>query len=179
MVCGYRFTDQHVLPCRKALTISPDFVTHFVTFCDLVTKKESHLALFLGFHGGPAGVRTLDLGIKSPLLYQLSYRSVLCHGTKKNGVGEGARTLDLRSHSPSLCQLSYTHRLPPRGALNIVQRAPPGCKTQFWTGCLQVSQRGRRTMQGALALGFTWLRPKCCPKRRRLPKEPAGQPPIP
>ena len=25
--------------------------------------------------GGPAGVRTLDLGIKSPLLYQLSYRS--------------------------------------------------------------------------------------------------------
>ncbi len=133
----------------------------------------------LGFHGGPAGVRTLDLGIKSPLLYQLSYRSVLCHGTKKNGVGEGARTLDLRSHSPSLCQLSYTHRLPPRGALNIVQRAPPGCKTQFWTGCLQVSQRGRRTMQGALALGFTWLRPKCCPKKRRLPKEPAGQPPIP
>ena len=58
-------------------------------------------------HGGPAGVRTLDLGIKSPLLYQLSYRSLF----NCNGVGEGVRTLDLRSHGPSLFQLSYTHHV--------------------------------------------------------------------
>ena len=30
-----------------------------------------------GFRGGPAGTRTPDLGIKSPLLYQLSYRSMV------------------------------------------------------------------------------------------------------
>gem|GEM_PF-6789878 len=60
----------------------------------------------LRIRGGPAGVRTLDLGIKSPLLYQLSYRSIFNYG-----VGTGARTLDLLSHSQALCQLSYTHRV--------------------------------------------------------------------
>ena len=53
--------------------------------------------------GAPSGIRTLDLGIKSPLLWPAELRAPMY------GVGEGARTLDLRSHSPSLCQLSYSH----------------------------------------------------------------------
>ena len=36
------------------------------------TKKVSSEALTCVFFGGPSGGRTLDLGIKSPLLYQLS-----------------------------------------------------------------------------------------------------------
>ena len=35
-------------------------------------KKVSAEALTCAFFGGPSGGRTLDLGIKSPLLYQLS-----------------------------------------------------------------------------------------------------------
>ena len=55
--------------------------------------------------GGPSGIRTLDLGIKSPLLWPAELTAHRLHG-----VGKGARTLDLRSHSPSLCQLSYSHQ---------------------------------------------------------------------
>ena len=74
------------------------------------------------FHGGPAGTRTPDLGIKSPLLYQLSYRSMVNMYAQsariyyakwkpfasnfqasfifsRAGVGEGTRTLDLQSHN--------------------------------------------------------------------------------
>ena len=35
-------------------------------------KRVSAEALTCAFFGGPSGGRTLDLGIKSPLLYQLS-----------------------------------------------------------------------------------------------------------
>ena len=77
---------------------------------------------WLGFHGGPAGTRTPDLGIKSPLLYQLSYRSMaimscakrlimvreamsLCKQKSQSlhirraGVGNRTRTDDLQSHN--------------------------------------------------------------------------------
>ena len=69
--------------------------------------REHVLSAFV-FHGGPAGVRTLDLGIKSPLLCQLSYRSVTAKKDytrnrralqQENGVGKGIRTLDLQSHN--------------------------------------------------------------------------------
>ena len=69
--------------------------------------REHVLSAFV-FHGGPAGVRTLDLGIKSPLLCQLSYRSVTAKKDytrnrralqQENGVGNGTRTHDLQSHN--------------------------------------------------------------------------------
>ena len=42
------------------------------TSCE-VNKKDGQLSLtVLTCFGGPSGGRTLDLGIKSPLLYQLS-----------------------------------------------------------------------------------------------------------
>ena len=71
-------------------------------------EGREHVLSAFTFHGGPAGVRTLDLGIKSPLLCQLSYRSVTAKKDytrnrralqQENGVGKGIRTLDLQSHN--------------------------------------------------------------------------------
>ena len=48
------------------------------TFTDSVIRRMTRIskvsaeALTCVFFGGPSGGRTLDLGIKSPLLYQLS-----------------------------------------------------------------------------------------------------------
>ena len=73
------------------------------------TKKPGRVSpsgLGKTIDGGPSGIRTLDLGIKSPLLWPAELTAHRLHG-----VGKGARTLDLRSHSPSLCQLSYSHQV--------------------------------------------------------------------
>ena len=65
-------------------------------------------------NGGPAGVRTLDLGIKSPLLYQLSYRSVFCcTRTKRWG---GRRDSNPRPPGPQPSALP-TELRPPFGHL--------------------------------------------------------------
>ena len=41
-------------------------------------------------HGGSAGIRTLDLRIKSPLLYQLSYRPDTLRGGTYGSAPEGS-----------------------------------------------------------------------------------------
>ena len=62
-------------------------------------------------NGGPAGVRTLDLGIKSPLLYQLSYRS-----TYQETVGwvQGLEPWTSGTTTRRSSQLGYTHRVSSR-----------------------------------------------------------------
>ena len=58
--------------------------------------------------GGPAGVRTLDLGIKSPLLYQLSYRS---NYQRNVGWVQGLEPWTSGTTTRRSSQLSYTHRV--------------------------------------------------------------------
>ena len=41
-------------------------------------------------HGGSAGIRTLDLRIKSPLLYQLSYRPDTLRGGTYGSASKGS-----------------------------------------------------------------------------------------
>ena len=54
--------------------------------CDSPGHEKTSRVGGLVSNGGPAGVRTLDLGIKSPLLYQLSYRSLFaCKSAKWGG----------------------------------------------------------------------------------------------
>ena len=81
------------------------------------TRAEHEKRLHLGgasLRGGPAGVRTLDLGIKSPLLYQLSYRSVFCFArTKRWG---GRRDSNPRPPGPQPSALP-TELRPPFGHL--------------------------------------------------------------
>ena len=97
---GARRKDR-VAGCREA-TVGAEQLA-----CAKEEGREHMLSAFV-FHGGPAGVRTLDLGIKSPLLCQLSYRSVTAKKDytrnrrapkQENGVGKGIRTLDLQSHN--------------------------------------------------------------------------------
>ena len=64
--------------------------------------------------GGPAGVRTLDLGIKSPLLYQLSYRSICCYTRAKRWGGR--RDSNPRPPGPQPSALP-TELRPPSGHL--------------------------------------------------------------
>ncbi len=65
----------------------------------------------LNLNGGPAGVRTLDLGIKSPLLYQLSYRS---NYQRNVGWVQGLEPWTSGTTTRRSSQLSYTHRVSPR-----------------------------------------------------------------
>ena len=73
-------------PLRRRPTLSlkmPNSIGIFLTLDSRPISKQNGKNKkpilsneFLIFHGGPAGARTRDLRIKSPALYQLSYRSV-------------------------------------------------------------------------------------------------------
>lgn len=54
----------------------------------------------------PGGIRTHDLQIKSPVLYQLSYRRRILQKRLQRASDE-VRTRDIRIKSPVLYQLSY------------------------------------------------------------------------
>lgn len=68
----------HGLP--RPLRASLENAAHFLSFAPLTglepmlikQKREGHRLLAFVFKGGSSGVRTLGLGIKSPLLCQLS-----------------------------------------------------------------------------------------------------------
>ena len=70
--------------------------------------------------GRSAGIRTLDPLIKSQLLYQLSYTSMMpgpqTGPVQKNGASEGIRTLDNHLGKVTLYQLSYA-RVRKRGGI--------------------------------------------------------------
>ena len=52
-------------------------------------SKQHETILTRSFPDGPGRSRTCDLGIKSPLLYQLSYRPLLLEGSTLEHVGKG------------------------------------------------------------------------------------------
>ena len=93
------------------------------------TKARQYLAF--RSDGGPAGVRTLDLGIKSPLLYQLSYRSVYVRNTL--GWVQGLEPWTYGTTTRRSSQLGYTHRVPAPSALDYYCRSPIRMQVLFST----------------------------------------------
>ena len=92
-------------------------------------------------NGGPAGVRTLDLGIKSPLLYQLSYRS---NYQRNVGWVQGLEPWTSGTTTRRSSQLSYTHRVSPRKALDYYGSESDGAQGEISSFLNSLYPAGRK-----------------------------------
>ena len=130
--------DFYVLPGQTGL-----FHTHILSYKPQMGARSSldtrtsfnttkaRQCLAFRSDGGPAGVRTLDLGIKSPLLYQLSYRSVYVRNTL--GWVQGLEPWTYGTTTRRSSQLGYTHRVPAPSALDYYCRSPIRMQVLFST----------------------------------------------